>query len=64
MRDTRTEADFGRFIEELIRQHPGYRVYHFVADQLNTHKSETLVRLVAELGGLNIDLGEKGKAGS
>lgn len=61
--DTRTEEDFARFIEELIRQHPGYRVYHFVSDQLNTHKSETLVRLVAEIDGLDIDLGEKGKSG-
>ncbi|MCP4887093.1 MAG: IS630 family transposase [Planctomycetaceae bacterium] len=61
--DTRTEEDFGRFIEELIRQNPGHRVYHFVSDQLNTHKSETLVRLVAEIGGLTIDLGEKGKRG-
>ncbi len=61
--DTRTEEDFSRFIEESIRQRPGYRIYHFVSDQLNTHKSEALVRLAAKLDGPDIDLGEKGKRG-
>ncbi len=61
--DRRTEQDFSRFIETLIRQHRGYRVYHIVVDQLNTHKSEALVRLTAELSGLNLDLGQKGKDG-
>jgi transposase len=61
--DTRTEADFAHFIEWVIQTHPGYRVYHFVLDQLNTHKSETLVRTTARLSGLDIDLGEKGKSG-
>ncbi|MEA3282702.1 MAG: hypothetical protein U9Q68_09165 [Euryarchaeota archaeon] len=32
-------------------------------DGLNTHKSETLVRMVAEHEGLDIDLGTKGKHG-
>ena len=32
-------------------------------DCLNTHQSETLVRLVAEKEGLDIDLGIKGKSG-
>ncbi|MCP4591689.1 MAG: IS630 family transposase [bacterium] len=35
----------------------------FVADQLNTHKSEALVRLVADRCGLDEDLGVKGKRG-
>lgn len=61
--DTRTEEDFCRFIEKTIERSPGYRVYRFVLDQLNTHKSEALVRLSARLGGLQIDLGEKGKRG-
>lgn len=61
--DTRTEADFSRFIETLIAQHPGYRVYHFVLDQLNTHKSETLARTAAQLSGLELDLGIKGESG-
>jgi len=61
--DTRTEEDFSQFIEGLLQHHPGYRVYHIVLDQLNTHKSEALVRLTATLSGLDIDLGVKGKSG-
>lgn len=61
--DTRTEEDFSQFIGGLLQRHPGYRVYHIVLDQLNTHKSEALVRLTATLSGLDIDLGVKGKSG-
>lgn len=61
--DTRTEHDFACFLESLIEQNPGYNVYHIVLDQLNTHKSETLVRMVARLCQLDIDLGEKGHTG-
>ncbi len=41
--DTRTETDFARFIDDLLKQHPGFKRYHLVTDQLNTHQSETLV---------------------
>lgn len=61
--DTRTEEDFARFVDELIQHHPGFKTYHLVMDQLNTHKSEALVRLTAKLCGMKIDLGEKGKNG-
>lgn len=61
--DTRTEEDYAHFIESLIKENPGYKVYHIVQDQLNTHKSESLVRMVAKHDGLEIDLGEKGKTG-
>nr|VFJ56049.1 MAG: Transposase [Candidatus Kentron sp. DK] len=61
--DTRTEADFADSIGSLIRENPGYSTYHIVLDQLNTHKSETLVRMVAQLCQLDIDLGEKGVSG-
>ena len=61
--ETRTEADFARFIEGVIAHNPGYRTYHFVLDQLNTHNSETLVRTTARLCALDIDLGSKGKSG-
>ncbi len=61
--DTRTEEDFVHFIQYLIETNPGYAVYHFVSDQLNTHKSETLVRFVANYCGINQDLGIKGKQG-
>jgi len=61
--DTRTEADFVATIRHLVETHPGKEVYHFVADQLNTHKSESLVRYVAEYCGIEDDLGVKGKEG-
>lgn len=61
--DTRTEADFARFIEWVIQRHPGFLVYPFVLDQLNTHKSETLVRTTAKICGLDLDLGVKGESG-
>jgi putative transposase len=47
----------------ILPENPGYKVYHFVADQLNTHKSETLVYLVAEYCEIDKDLGIKGKSG-
>lgn len=61
--ETRTEVDFVEFINYIIKQNPGYEVYHFVADQLNTHKSESLVRYVAKFCGIEEDLGVKGKSG-
>ena len=61
--DTRTEADFVKFVEHIIESNPGYRTYHFVADQLNTHKSESLVRYLADYCEIDKDLGVKGKQG-
>jgi len=61
--DTRTEEDFAHFIEHLLLENPGYKTYHIVLDQLNTHKSETLVRLVAKRDNLTQELGIKGKQG-
>ena len=61
--DTRTEADFSQFIEKLLFKNPGYQTYHFVLDQLNIHKSETLVWTTAKFCKLDIDLGKKGKYG-
>ena len=59
---TRTEADFVAHIARTIDTDPA-GVWLFVVDQLNTHQSESLVRLVAEQCGITDDLGEKGKAG-
>jgi len=61
--DTRTEADFAAHIENTIAADPAARRWHFVVDSLNTHRSETLVKLVAKHEGLNIDLGVKGRNG-
>ena len=59
---TRTEADFAAHIARTIDTDPE-GVWLFVADQLNTHQSESLVRLVAERCGITDDLGEKGRSG-
>ena len=61
--DTRKEEDFCDFIKELVEGNPGHKVYHIVCDQLNTHKSESLVRFVNEHCQLDADLGIKGKSG-
>ena len=59
---TRTEADFAAHIEKLIAIEPEAG-WVFVADQLNTHKSESLVRLVAKHCSIDKDLGVKGESG-
>lgn len=59
---TRPEADFAAHIAQTIQTDPE-AAWLFVADQLNTHQSETLVRLVAEQCGIQEDLGIKGKSG-
>jgi transposase InsO family protein len=61
--DTRTEADFADHIERLIQStDPAARLV-ILCDQLNTHKSESLVRLLARALGDDQELGEKGKCG-
>jgi hypothetical protein len=59
---TRTEEDFVYFVWLLLATDPSAN-WVFVADNLNTHCSESLVRLVAELCGIEDDLGVKGKSG-
>ena len=60
--DTRTEADFVAHIRQTLSLDPEAN-WIFIVDQLNTHKSESLVRLVAEVCGIDCDLGVKGKQG-
>ena len=60
---TRTEADFVAHIRGVVATDPKARQWHFVMDNLNTHGSESLVRYVAELSGIEDDLGVKGKSG-
>ena len=62
-RDTRKEEDLVDLIKRLIKKNPGYETYHFVADQLNTHKSASLVEYVADFCGIEDDLGIKGEVG-
>lgn len=59
---TRNEEDFASHIERTIDTDP-QAPWIFVSDQLNTHKSESLVRLVANRCGVKEDLGVKGKSG-
>lgn len=59
---TRTEKDFAVHIRRTIEADADAG-WVFVVDQLNTHMSETLVRMVAELCEPNVELGVKGKSG-
>ena len=59
---TRTEADFAAHLAQTIQTDPE-AAWIFITDQLNTHQSETLLRLVAEQCGIQEDLGIKGKSG-
>nr|WP_293080728.1 transposase [Moorena sp. SIO4A1] len=61
--ETRNEQDFAQNIRKLIESDPDAKKWNLIMDCLNTHQSETLVRLVAEKEGLDIDLGIKGKSG-
>jgi transposase len=62
IRETRNEQDFAEHIEKSIKKADGKKII-FVSDQLNTHKSETLVRLIAKHCKVEDDLGEKGENG-
>ena len=59
---TRTEDDFARHLAMTLDTAPE-APWIFVADQLNIHKSESVVRLIAERCALDVDLGEKGQSG-
>ncbi len=59
---TRTEEDFADHIEAVIATDPKAG-WIFIVDQLNIHKSETLVRLVAKHCGIKQALGIKGNSG-
>ena len=59
---TRNEADFAKNIENIIATDSDIG-WVFVLDNLNTHMSETLVRLIAKMLGITDDLGEKEKHG-
>jgi DDE superfamily endonuclease len=60
---TRTEEDFVAHVRGVVATDPRAKRWHFVADNLNTHCSESLVRYVAEASKIEADLGVKGKSG-
>jgi len=59
---TRTAKDFASLIDDTIKLDSGAE-WIFIADQLNTHKSEELVKLISERLDIKDDLGEKGQKG-
>jgi transposase len=63
---TRTELDYYQFIEQTTQQildkEPKAHII-FLADQLNTHLSESLVLWSAKVNNIGIELGLKGKQG-
>jgi len=61
--DSRTEADYVAFLEKLFASAAPITPWHVMCDNLNTHLSEGVVRLVAQLCGITDELGEKGKSG-
>ena len=61
VQETRTDEDFARFIEQTIGSDPEGK-WIFVADNLNTHSGEALVRSIARLEGIDESaLGDKKK---
>ena len=60
---TRTEADFLAHLQGVVASDPTATRWHSVVDNLDTHRSESLVRWVAAQSELSIDLGVKGKEG-
>jgi len=60
---TRTKADFVAHIRQTIATDPKAVRWHFAVDNLDIHRCEPLVRLVAELSGDETDLGVMGKSG-
>jgi putative transposase len=61
--DTRTELDYLSHVQHTLATDPQATKWHLIMDCLNTHQSESLVRYVANVEGLEIDLGIKGKSG-
>jgi putative transposase len=60
---TRTEGDFLAHIQRTLVTDPAATRWHFVVDNLDIHRSESLVRFVAADSGLEVDVGSKYKSG-
>ncbi len=60
---TRTEADFLAHVQGVVATDAEATHWHFVVDNLDIHRSESLVRWVAAVSDLDLALGEKGKSG-
>lgn len=62
IRATRTEEDFLENVDNIVSTDPDAH-WRFVADNLNTHSSESMVRYVAHACGIQQELGIKGTRG-
>ena len=60
---TRTEEDFVEHIQHTVAADSIVKKWHFIVDNLNTHKSASLVQFVADESDIDTDLGVKGKSG-
>ncbi len=61
----RTEEDFLMYVQAVVAADPKVTRWHFVCDNLNNiHQSETLVRWVAQISGIEKDLGKKANMAS
>lgn len=60
LNSTRNEEDFCNAVRQLISEDAD-KNYIIICDGLNTHKSEGLVKLVAQKCSITVDLGIKGK---
>jgi transposase len=60
---TRTEEDFLAHVQAVVATDPKATRWHFVCDNLNIHQSESLVRFVAQISGIEKGLGKKGEYG-
>ena len=63
LNSSRTEDDVAEALYHILANDPGKVKYVFICDNLNVHKSEALVRMVAEFCGITEDLGIKEKRG-
>ena len=60
---TRTEEDFLAHVQAVVATDPKATRWHFVCDNLNIHQSASLVRFVAQISGIEQNLGKKGEYG-
>lgn len=59
----RTEADFLAHMQGVVATDPSATRWHIVIDNLDIHRSASLVHWVVAESGLDLDLGVKGKCG-